>query len=361
MMLALLASVKAGCTDTSDNPPICETKSKKIGTTTKYVQCVVGTSNNMDYKPINGDTRFAGADFRHQCLVNAGKSCQSRDNTLQEDDPDLSCCSCYLYAYHCAGKGHGVPITWKSKNYVVDHQPIIDSNGRHALVMPTAPCSGIEWWNNDDYSSAGSKPVTGMHCPGEDVWEVAARVIANNPPDGADNHYGMAINPISRRGEHQMHIHIAKVSSSLLASLSYAHNALKLPTFNLDCGLDPNPPLHTPSTRLLKCRIFFGPMPSGPENPKVTIYPSLKSVAEAKPFENTYGGKAGTTAQPNPPPPTATDTIRRTSLLVIEVPPHKSDSAKTRNWAVITNDVGPAECFFVPNGDKSLEDACKDP
>jgi len=64
VMLALLASVKAGCTDTSDNPPICETKSKKIGTTTKYVQCVVGTSNNMDYKPINGDTRFAGADFR---------------------------------------------------------------------------------------------------------------------------------------------------------------------------------------------------------------------------------------------------------------------------------------------------------
>jgi len=29
-------------------------------------------------------------------------------------------------------------------------------------------------------------------------------VIANNPPDGADNHYGMAINPISRRGEHQV-------------------------------------------------------------------------------------------------------------------------------------------------------------
>lgn len=69
----------------------------------------------------------------------------------------------------------------------------------------------------------------------------------------------------------QMHVHIAKVSSSLLASLSYAHHSLQLKTpFNLDCRLDPNPSPQ-PSTRLKECRIYGGTAPAGPEHPKVSL------------------------------------------------------------------------------------------
>lgn len=62
VMLALIASVKAGCTDTTGTGNICETKNKTFGTTTKSVKCVVGAS--MDYKPIKDTRAFTGADFK---------------------------------------------------------------------------------------------------------------------------------------------------------------------------------------------------------------------------------------------------------------------------------------------------------
>jgi hypothetical protein len=63
-------------------------------------------------------------------------------------------------------------------------------------VMPKDPCTGVENWNQ-------KKP--GMMCPGEAIWTEAQRVIdAAKLPD--DYAWGAAINPVSRRGQHQVQL-----------------------------------------------------------------------------------------------------------------------------------------------------------
>jgi hypothetical protein len=60
--------------------------------------------------------------------------------------------------------------------------------------MPTAACTGVENWNN---------PGNHKGCPGEDIWD-EGRTILKNAGKGAG--WGMAINPVSKRGQHQVRL-----------------------------------------------------------------------------------------------------------------------------------------------------------
>lgn len=54
--------------------------------------------------------------------------------------------------------------------------------------MPSNPCMGVEVWN---------KPA----CPGESIWSEGAKLLEGA---GKKYDYGMAINPVQRRGMHQV-------------------------------------------------------------------------------------------------------------------------------------------------------------
>lgn len=62
----------------------------------------------------------------------------------------------------------------------------------HAQVMPATPCTGVENWDNSD---------GGNGCPGESIWDVAHTELVNAKRDAM---WGMSINPVSRRGQHQV-------------------------------------------------------------------------------------------------------------------------------------------------------------
>lgn len=58
-------------------------------------------------------------------------------------------------------------------------------------VVPANPCTGVENW--DTAAAHG--------CPGEAIWDTGAEEIDRAKPKET---YGMAINPIGRRGHHQV-------------------------------------------------------------------------------------------------------------------------------------------------------------
>ena len=80
------------------------------------------------------------------------------------------------------------------------------------------------------------------------------------------------------------------------------------------------------------------------------IVKQAKQASGVNPFETVYGTK-----------PTNTSTVQgcngcsvlKSALLVFKLP--LSDA-----WAIVVNRAGPAECFFNPNNDQGLLDACKD-
>jgi hypothetical protein len=59
-------------------------------------------------------------------------------------------------------------------------------------VLPTAACTGVENWDNP-------KPHTG--CPGEKIWDFGRDQLKSK-----DATWGMAINPVSLRGQHQVRL-----------------------------------------------------------------------------------------------------------------------------------------------------------
>lgn len=70
--------------------------------------------------------------------------------------------------------------------------------GCRCQVMPADPCPGVEHWSNPN---AGS--VKTIKCPGEDIWSAANAVIRDSGLWDVDL-WGMAINPVNRRGQHQV-------------------------------------------------------------------------------------------------------------------------------------------------------------
>jgi hypothetical protein len=55
-------------------------------------------------------------------------------------------------------------------------------------LLPSTPCTGIENWNQGQ-------------CPQEAIWDEGAAIL-DRSQKGAG--WGMAINPVSRRGQHQV-------------------------------------------------------------------------------------------------------------------------------------------------------------
>lgn len=57
-------------------------------------------------------------------------------------------------------------------------------------VLPTAACTGVENWDNPS-----------MGCPGEKIWDFGRDQLKSK-----DATWGMAINPVSLRGQHQVRV-----------------------------------------------------------------------------------------------------------------------------------------------------------
>lgn len=71
--------------------------------------------------------------------------------------------------------------------------------------MPETPCTGVENFNVDTTKADWSQ------CPGEDIWSAAQQVVEGGSGAGSlifcrsDRYnWGLSINPVSRRGQHQV-------------------------------------------------------------------------------------------------------------------------------------------------------------
>lgn len=131
--------------------------------------------------------------------------------------------------------------------------------------MPTQPCTGVDNWNkNNKDNNCPSDSNNGQH---EAIWNAAQGEL---DAAGRDATWGMAINSVGRRGQHQMHIHLAQIYPSLASSIAYAHNSLGLAgPFRLDCKL-------TKKKRLLdKCSILPASATADDFNPRVTCRTAL--------------------------------------------------------------------------------------
>jgi hypothetical protein len=62
-------------------------------------------------------------------------------------------------------------------------------------LMPSQACVGVENWNS----------AHGSGCPGEDIWDHGSGLLKQA---GKDATWGMAINPVNRRGQHQVRINL---------------------------------------------------------------------------------------------------------------------------------------------------------
>lgn len=73
-------------------------------------------------------------------------------------------------------------------------------------------------------------------CPlGESIWNQGQSDLDSSGKDKLN--WGMAINPIFRRGQHQMHIHLAEVQPTLIDNIKYGFGKENRTSFYLNCGL----------------------------------------------------------------------------------------------------------------------------
>lgn len=190
----------------------------------------------------------------------------------------------------------------------------------------------------------------------------------------------------------QMHIHLAQPFPSLMASIAHAHHALKLKTFQLNCGT------LTATSRLSNCRVAQSADSNNPQvwrqskckvagglcyatrraamtharahvtapiaacdgecdgrvtrsrlsapgaaAAQVTIVSAIKAPSEASPFKLAYGSN----------PDNANPNVLWASTLVAQVP---GDSS---SFAVVRNVKGAAACFFQPQGDADFTQGCQ--
>ncbi|KAG7667458.1 hypothetical protein NADE_005215 [Nannochloris sp. 'desiccata'] len=154
------------------------------------------------------------------------------------------CKACDLYVNHIQGKTGVFTET--------------SERGGHRLVVPIAPCRGVEDWKE-------------KKCGGEDIWDHAWGFAGG--PD-----FGLAVNPVQRRSQHQLHIHIAKLQQGLLP-------ALRDIAKNKDTSWTPivcNPKVAT------KCKVDKKATTSGLQ----AKFIAANSPSAAKPFQVAYGNSA---------------------------------------------------------------------
>jgi len=249
----------------------------------------------------NVDGRFVPTNFAKMCLVDAGVACDDAANSdpLDKTNATKACCSCFLYTRHCAGVPSGRFVTAGSSD--------------HILLMPSGPCTGVENWDR-------------LPCPKEAIWDQGLAEIKNAGKDPSS--WGMSINPVSRRGQHQMHVHLGEVQLNVAKAISTGFHQMNKTDFYLDCGLDNN------KRTLEKCVVHT----SGSidrYNPHVQIKHKINNPSELAPFSTVYGGSSKLN----------NDNVLWASMLVIKV------FNAPNTWALVTNHAGPAECFLKNNGE----------
>lgn len=239
----------------------------------------------------SGHRGFSPTSFTYSCLADAGKDCAAKENAVDPSNIKLTCCGCFLYAEYCAGK----------------QGPFVTNNNihasKHTMVMPAKPCTGVE------HHSVGD-------CPGEAIWNEAYRLLVGA---GKQGKYGMAINPVQRRSEHQMHVHLAEVKSTLRAAVEQL--AKSQTSGCIDCG---------GSSTLGTCSVVTGTCKPN-SHLTVSIHSGILEPAAAKPFETVYGK--------DPHASGGTANVEQASALVMHVP-------NTLKFAVLSNPRGPAESML---------------
>jgi CDP-diacylglycerol pyrophosphatase len=128
--------------------------------------------------------------------------------------------------------------------------------GSHRLVLPVAPCRGVEDWRT---------------CGGEPIWDYAWGFTG-----GSD--FGLAINPVQRRSQDQMHVHVAKLQSGLFPALQDVANK-KLTTWT---------PIKCSSKVANGCKVDKTAKTSGLQ----AKFVQAGSPSAAMPFANVYSNPA---------------------------------------------------------------------
>lgn len=118
-------------------------------------------------------------------------------NVLQDcrqTGPNYACPGCYLYrTYSLPNKAAG---------------PFFVTSAADRLVLPTAPCRGVEEWVRTS-------------CGKERIWQYAWGLLTTGAQKKAT---GFGINPTHRRSQHQMHVHVGKIWPSLSGVLDQMKN-----------------------------------------------------------------------------------------------------------------------------------------
>lgn len=150
--------------------------------------------------------------------------------------------------------------------------------------------------------------------------------------------WGLAINPVHRRGQHQMHVHIGQVFHSLLGAVVYGYHTEKKSSFELVCTgnkLDACKFATTSAATNVKVTVKVGTSPTN----------RMSTPDLAEPFKTAYPKLDN--SDPNGP-------VLFSSTLVLPMP-----FVRYGGWAIIRNPAGPAECFYNPHTDEELNKACK--
>lgn len=134
-------------------------------------------------------------------------------------DSQAGCAACGLWRImRACSRGTGAAIgeqCYTTGDHVVllsreEDQGITCLTNNHWLVLPTAPCTGVE---SADPACAGAE--------GERHWgsaqEEALRLgfAANGSADGQGPTWGILINPAQQRSQHQMHLRVAGLNQGV--------------------------------------------------------------------------------------------------------------------------------------------------
>lgn len=157
----------------------------------------------------------------------------------------------------------------------------------HRLAIPVKPCRGVE-----DIASVSD-------CGGEAIWDWAF----NQAPDRST--YGVAVNPTNRRGQHQLHIHLARIQRDLQTELKKVADAGKKTFVPIECGGTKcaSPPGECGQAQAVGCTVDLTKAPD--KSGIVAKFVDGKDIETAvKPFASANGDTACTSllvSQPNGP------------------------------------------------------------
>lgn len=254
---------------------------------------------------------------RYVCLLDPSVDCRlahefSSRRTFPANawyGPEAHCESCFLYFKYCAKKD-GTMNTGTLKFVNNGASPVSDTE--HALVMPDQPCRGVESWES-------------ARCGKEAAWDAAFEYYKEkkgNPKSYFG--YVIAVNSMRRRTQHQLHLHVGRLTDGVKEALKQGHNwakgqkkqfriaCTKAAGKDITCSFDPNKQAEADNT----IDVVFG---------------AGATPLAAKPFETIY--------KPNKSPPN--DETQKYSMGVV--------ASADNQWLILKLLGGAAECLMKDN------------